>query len=51
MSRPLDFFLHWQMNAGQQKPESVVSSSPMGTPFTMSPELRPIKERVSTEEL
>jgi len=43
MSRPIDSLLNWQMNVGQQRPESLLSSSPKGSPYSMSPELRPKK--------
>jgi hypothetical protein len=41
-SRPLNYFLNWQLGANPgQPPESVISNmSPPGTPFAMSPELR-----------
>lgn len=50
ISRPLDFFLNWQLNAEQQRAESVISTSPSGTPFTMSPVLHPIRNQASNQE-
>jgi hypothetical protein len=49
ISRPLDFFQNWQLNAAQQRPESVISASPSGTPFTMSPVLHPIRNQASNQ--
>jgi hypothetical protein len=50
LSRPPEFFLNWQLNAERQRAESVVSTSPSGTPFTMSPVLHPIRNQTSNRE-
>lgn len=42
-SRPADSFADWEMRDYHERPESAASTSTTGTPFNMSPDLRPMR--------